>query len=90
MEILNTDILNMIADFDEEIMRNEAEEVAFERAIRNWEMEGAMEDIFGGWITRGSTPVLPTRAVCTNVTTGPSLLTFGRGDAILRAWKTTK
>jgi hypothetical protein len=48
MEILNTDILNMIADFDEEIMRNEAEEVAFERAIRNWEMEGAMEDIFGG------------------------------------------
>jgi len=38
----------MIASFEEEVMRNEAEEAAFERAIRNWEIEGVMEDIFGG------------------------------------------
>jgi len=48
MEFLDTEVLNMIADFEEEVMRNEAEEVAFERAIRNWEIEGVMEDIFGG------------------------------------------
>lgn len=46
METLDKDVLNMIADFDEEVMRNEAEEEAFERAIRNWELEGVMEDIF--------------------------------------------
>jgi peptide methionine sulfoxide reductase MsrB len=45
---LDRDILNMLADFDEEIMRNEAEEVAFERAIRNWENDGVFDDIFGG------------------------------------------
>jgi peptide methionine sulfoxide reductase MsrB len=45
---LDRDILNMLADFDEEVMRNEAEEVAFERAIRNWENEGVFDDIFGG------------------------------------------
>jgi peptide methionine sulfoxide reductase MsrB len=48
METLDKDILNMIADFDEEIMRNEAEEKAFERAIQHWETEGLFEDIFGG------------------------------------------
>ncbi len=47
-EVLDRDILNMLADFDEEIMRNEAEEDMFDRAMRRWEMEGAMEDIFGG------------------------------------------
>lgn len=48
MEVLDKDILNMIADFDEEVMRNCAEEAAFDRAIRNWELEGVMDDIFGG------------------------------------------
>jgi serine/threonine-protein kinase RIO1 len=48
METLDRDILNMLADFDEEIMRNEAEEDMFDRAMRRWEMEGAMEDTFGG------------------------------------------
>jgi len=48
MEFLDTEVLNMIASFEEEVMRNEAEEAAFERAIRNWEIEGVMEDIFGG------------------------------------------
>ena len=48
MEILDTDILNMIADFDNEVMRNEAEETAFDRAVRNWELEGVMDDMFGG------------------------------------------
>ena len=47
-EVLNRDILNMLADFDEEIMRNEAEEDMFDRAMRRWETEGVMEDIFGG------------------------------------------
>ena len=45
-EILDTDILNMIADFDNEVMRNEAEEAAFDRAVRNWELDAVMEDIF--------------------------------------------
>ena len=45
-EILDTDILNMIADFDNEVMRNEAEEAAFDRAVRNWELDTVMEDIF--------------------------------------------
>jgi len=48
MEFLDTEVLNMIASFEEEVMRNEAEEAAFERAIRNWEIDGVMEDIFGG------------------------------------------
>ncbi len=48
METLDRDILNMLADFDEEVMRNEAEERMFERAIRHWETDGVMEDIFGG------------------------------------------
>lgn len=48
MEVLDRDVLNMIADFDTEVMRNEAEEEAFERAIRNWEIEGVMDDLFGG------------------------------------------
>lgn len=48
MEVLDFDVLNMIADFDQEVMRNEAEEEAFERAIRNWELEGVMDDLFGG------------------------------------------
>jgi len=46
METLDKDILNMIADFDEEVMRNEAEEAAFDRAIRQWEFDSVMEDIF--------------------------------------------
>ena len=46
MEVLDFEVLNMIADFDEVIMRNEAEEEAFERAIRNWELEGVMDDLF--------------------------------------------
>lgn len=48
MEVLDLEVLNMIADFDQEVMRNSAEEEAFDRAIRNWEMEGVMDDIFGG------------------------------------------
>ena len=48
METFSADILNMMADFDEEIMRNEAEEDMFDRAMRRWEMEGVMEDMFGG------------------------------------------
>jgi hypothetical protein len=48
MEILDKDILNMIADFDEEIMRNEAEEDNFNAAMKHWELEGVMDDIFGG------------------------------------------
>ena len=46
METLDKDILNMIAAFDEEVMRNEAEEAAFDRAIRQWEFDSVMEDIF--------------------------------------------
>ena len=46
METLDFEVLNMIADFDEVIMRNEAEEDMFDRAMRRWEMEGAMDDIF--------------------------------------------
>ena len=48
MEVLDLEVLNMLADFDQEVMRNEAEEDMFDRAMRRWEMEGAMEDIFGG------------------------------------------
>jgi hypothetical protein len=48
MEILANDVLNMMADFEEEIMRNEAEEDMFDKAMRRWEMEGVMEDMFGG------------------------------------------
>jgi hypothetical protein len=46
MEILDRDVLNMLADFDQEVMRNEAEEAAFDRAVRNWELEGVMDDMF--------------------------------------------
>ena len=45
---LDRDILNMLEKIDSEILRDEAEEMAFERAIRNWELESAMDDIFGG------------------------------------------
>jgi hypothetical protein len=45
-EVLDNSILNMLADFDEEVMRNEAEEAAFDRAVRNWELNAVMEDIF--------------------------------------------
>jgi hypothetical protein len=46
METLALEVLNMLADFDQEIMRNEAEEDMFDRAMRRWEMEGAMDDMF--------------------------------------------
>jgi hypothetical protein len=48
METLDRDILNMLADFDEEIMRDTAEEEMFERAVQRWEFEGVFDDIFGG------------------------------------------
>jgi len=48
MEFLSNDVLNMMADFEEEVMRNDAEEDMFDKAMRRWEMEGVMEDIFGG------------------------------------------
>ena len=48
METLDLDVLNMIANFEEQIMRNEAEEEAFERAIQHWETEGIFDDVFGG------------------------------------------
>jgi len=48
METLDRDILNMLADFDEEIMRDTAEEEMFERAVQRWEFEGVMEDLWGG------------------------------------------
>ena len=47
-EVLDNSVLNMLAEFDQELMRNEAEEDMFDRAMRRWETEGAMEDIFGG------------------------------------------
>ena len=46
MEVLDKDILNMIADFDEEIMRNEAEEDNFNAAMKHWELNAAMDDWF--------------------------------------------
>ena len=46
MEILDKDILNMIADFDEEIMRNEVEEDNFNAAMKDWELNAAMDDWF--------------------------------------------
>ena len=46
METLDKDILNMIADFDEEIMRNEAEEDNFNAAMKHWELNAAMDDWF--------------------------------------------
>jgi hypothetical protein len=48
METLDRDILNMLADFDEEIMRDTAEEEMFERAVQRREFEGVFDDIFGG------------------------------------------
>jgi hypothetical protein len=47
-EVLDKDILNLIADWDEQVMRDTMEEETFERAIRHWETDGVMEDIFGG------------------------------------------
>ena len=48
METLDLDILNMIADFDEAIMRNEAEEDMFNDAMKHWELNAVMEDMWGG------------------------------------------
>lgn len=48
MEKFSTEVLNMMTDFEAEVMRNEAEEDQFDKAMRHWEMEGVMEDIFGG------------------------------------------
>jgi len=45
---LDRDILNMIAAFESDIMRNTREEDAFDRAMRRLEIEGAMDDMFGG------------------------------------------
>ena len=44
---LDRDILNMLEKIDSEILRDEAEEMAFERAIRNWEIEGIFDDTYG-------------------------------------------
>lgn len=48
MENLDRDVLNLIADFDEEVMRNEAEETMFEQAMKHWELNAVMEDMWGG------------------------------------------
>lgn len=48
MEKFSADVLNLIADFEEEVMRNEAEEDMFNEAMKHWELNGAMEDLFGG------------------------------------------
>jgi len=45
---LDRDILNMIADWDEQLMRNEAEEDMFNNAMKNWELNGVMDDCWGG------------------------------------------
>lgn len=48
METLDKDILNMLADFDEEVMRNEAEENMFNEAMKHWELNAVFDDAFGG------------------------------------------
>lgn len=47
-EVLDAEVLNMIADFEEEIVRNEAEEDLFNAAMKHWELNAAMDDYFGG------------------------------------------
>jgi hypothetical protein len=46
METLDLEVLNMLADFDQEVMRNEAEEDMFDRAMKQWELNAAMDDRF--------------------------------------------
>ncbi len=48
MEVLDRDLMNMIADFEDSIMRNTREEEAFDKAVRQWETDGVFDDIFGG------------------------------------------
>lgn len=48
METLDQEVLNMLADFDEEVMRDGMEETMFERAMRHWEIQVALDDLWGG------------------------------------------
>jgi hypothetical protein len=48
METLSANLLNLIADFEEDIMRNTREEEAFDKAMRQWETDGVFDDLFGG------------------------------------------
>jgi hypothetical protein len=48
MEIIDNELLAMIADFEDQVMRDEAEETMFDQSMRRWEIGVALDDLWGG------------------------------------------